>query len=172
MAFTLEDGTGLSNSNSYSSVAAFKAYHDDRGNSYAVYVDAAIEKALIKATDYIEQRFGLKFRGARKTSIQALSFPRDFFYDSLGSAVGGLPVELVKATQEYAFQALSTSLWVAPTIDATGMRIQSKREVVGPIETDITYQEGAQIEVAKPWPAADALIRTLLSGTSYGVIRN
>lgn len=166
MALVLEDGTGLANSNSYGAVAAFKTYHDDRGNSYGTSNDTAIGQALIKATDYIDQRFGTVFKGQRKSDTQALCWPRDYAYTELGNVLTGLPVNLVKATFEYALAYLSGDIFLAPTVDASGIQVTGVTKKVGPIETSTTFQEGAAPQKWKRIPKADLMIRTLTIGGS------
>jgi hypothetical protein len=78
MALTLikENGDGLSNANSYADVAEASAYHD--GHLYsAAWTDASPEAqaiALVMATRLIDSLF--KFHGFRRTSGQALQWPR------------------------------------------------------------------------------------------------
>jgi hypothetical protein len=62
--------------NSYLTVAAFKTYHDNRGNSYSDYTDSQIEKALVKATDYIDTRFIFKGIKLNDDDTQTTQWPR------------------------------------------------------------------------------------------------
>lgn len=170
MALVLEDGTGLTNSNSYASVTAFKTYHTDRGNDYTGKTDPQIEYALIKATDYVDSRFGLIYKGQRKTDTQALAWPRDYAYTQLGNPITGLPINLVKGVIEYALAYLSGELFISPTVDATGMPIIGVTKKVGPIETSTQFQPGTLPAQWKKLPKADLLLRTVT--ISGGVVRN
>jgi hypothetical protein len=78
MAFIVEDGTGLSNSNSYVDAAYVRDYHADRGNDeWAAINDNTKEQQLIrKAMDYINGTFGAAWQGYRTKLTQALDFPR------------------------------------------------------------------------------------------------
>jgi hypothetical protein len=71
-----ENGDGLSNANSYADVVEASAYHD--GHLYsAAWADALPETqavALVMATRLIDALF--KFHGFRRTSGQALQWPR------------------------------------------------------------------------------------------------
>mgnify|MGYP003647616011 CR=1 FL=1 len=64
MTIIIEDGTGIKSANVYGSVVEFKAYHALRGNTITAGT-GDIEKALIRATDYIENRFGQRFKSSR-----------------------------------------------------------------------------------------------------------
>jgi len=66
MAFTVEDGTGVKSANSYASLAFFKAYFDDRKEDATSIDDPDIENLLVAATDYIDTRWGRRFKGRRE----------------------------------------------------------------------------------------------------------
>lgn len=86
MTLRVEDGSNVANANSYVTVDEFVAFHTDRGNLVIAEADAdQIEQAIIKGTDYLEQKFRLLWKGSRTNSTQVLSWPRrgvdvpDFF---------------------------------------------------------------------------------------------
>lgn len=158
MAFVVEDGTGLSAATSYVSVAEFKSYHGDRGNLIEACRDTDIEKALIRATDYVEARWRHRFKGRRLAGDQALSFPRIGLFDEEFRLVEGLPARLKSATHEYGLRALSGSLLPDPTTDASSLRVRRQKRRVGPIETETEYQQDPE-RLLKPYPAADRLLR-------------
>jgi hypothetical protein len=65
MALILQNSTGtVSGANAYLTVAAFKAYHDSRGNDYAGKTDDQIAAAIVRGTDFIDTRFS--FRGIKQ----------------------------------------------------------------------------------------------------------
>ncbi len=66
MAFIIEDGTGIASANAYISVAEFKSYHADRGTDVTSLATADVQQAVVKATDFIEQRWGDRFLGNRE----------------------------------------------------------------------------------------------------------
>lgn len=72
MTMITEDGSGVQGANSYTSVAYVDAYLADRNrstqNSWGSSSTAVKEAAIIAATDYIEQRFGLRFLGLKKNA--------------------------------------------------------------------------------------------------------
>lgn len=160
MAFVVEDGSGLANANSYSSVADADAYFSDRGITAWTGSNTVKEQALVRATDFIESVFGQRFRGAVTTDTQSLSFPR-YINDTIGS----VPACLKKATAEYALRALSASLLPDPAADTSGLALSQKTTVVGPIETTYKYATTIQA-IVKNYPAADLLLAPLVRPAS------
>jgi len=65
---TLEDGSGVLNANSYATVAGFKTYQQNRGVDISAMTDPMIGQCLVRATDYIDTRWGLKLLGQRQYS--------------------------------------------------------------------------------------------------------
>lgn len=172
MALVLQDSTGtVVGANAYLSAADFKAYHDARGNSYAAAADADIEKAIIKATDYLDGRFNFVGRalGARQ---QTTAWPREAAYDRDRNLVSGVPIEVIEATAEYALRALTATLNPDPERDASGAAVASKSEQVGPISESVTYVAGSTHVILPKYPAADQkMIKAGLVRTGGTVIR-
>lgn len=161
MTLVVQDNTGsVEGANAYISVATFKAYHDDRGNSYAGSDDTAIEQAIIRATDYLDQRFyyvGEKRLGRDQTT----EWPRQNAWDRDRYYLTDLPTEVKEACAEYALRALAAEVNPDPTRDETGRAVQSRSEQVGPISESVTYADKALFQLPK-YPAADQ--RLLKSG--------
>lgn len=117
LVLTKEDGTGLSDANSYASVADADAYHD--GHLYAAAWTAASgankEKALVMATRLIDSQF--QFDGVRAKETQALQWPREGCHDpdadgwTLDSM---LPKAVLDATCEMARELLIADRTAAP----------------------------------------------------------
>lgn len=165
MAFVAEDGTGLPNSNAYGDVSGADDYFADRGvETWADLGTAEKQIALIKATDYIENRFN--FLGSVYNDDQALKFPRVY----LDASDPQMPANLLKAMYEYALRTLDGELAPDLEFDAKGLQVESKKEKVGPIEESTTYKTGASILTLRPYPAADMLLRDLID-TARRVIR-
>lgn len=160
MAIVVEDGTGKIDAVAYISVAYANAYHAARGRTdWDALADAACELAIVRATDYIELRFGPRFRGQRRSREQALQWPRYSAFDNSGNAMDGtdlVPRQLQKACAEYALIASRNGELAANpplnngkqsvlgVVTATGGasgQISRKHEIVGPIERDVTYSD-------------------------------
>lgn len=157
MAFTVEDGTGLEDSNALIPVAFADSYFADRGIVAWTGDETTIKQpAIIRATDYLCKRF--TFLGDKFDEDQALEFPRS--YDD--PLVAEMPVKMKQAVAEYALRALSATLAPDPVVSDTGGQVIEKREKLGPLEEATRYAEGVAIAVIKPYPAADLLLRGLV----------
>ncbi len=193
--FTVEDGTGLAGSNAYLSVTEADDYHEGRGNT--AWADGAVttalkQDAIVRATDYIEKRFGTKFRGCRRSGDQALEWPRLDAWDDSGYSFADIPVKLKQAVAEYAIRSL-TLFELSPdprspvqpqshltgatqSTEATG-EVAKLREKVGPIEEETEFRDATgSISAAgnasksslvsdyniPEYPAADMLLQGLL----------
>lgn len=180
MAFVAEDGTGLTTSNAYIAVAFADDYHADRGNTdWAAATEAQKQAALIRASDYIDKRFGRRFKGWKQTKQQAMEWPRLDALDSddylLNSPDDSIPRQLQKACAEYALRALST-LPLAP--DNSNVGLDSLKEKVGPIEVTQVRQayktaSGSSLVSAvsiPEYPEADLWIEELLKPYGMGKI--
>lgn len=161
MAFTVEDGSGLATANSYLSVADFTIHHTDRNVSSVVDGDfetAEIQGALVQATDYIDKRFGRRFRGWRRSRAQALEWPRTDAFDDDDYLLDDLPTQLLKATAEYALIVLQLGRGLAPipgvpfpvvgsdgtvTSEASSA-LRRSRDKVGPIEEEREYASAVE----------------------------
>ena len=160
MAFTVEDGTGLTDSNAYVTVQEYKDHHEDRGIASvteSTYDDTQIQAAIVKATDYVEKRFGRKFRGYKLSSAQAMEWPRGDAYDDSGHAFQDVPRQLKKGVSEYALLSLQLGRDLAPvpgvgypivdpetgeTTNEGGGSITKKKEKIAVIEEAVEYGKG------------------------------
>ena len=159
MAFIVQDPDApLSTANAYISVADFKAYHDDRGNAYSA-SDTEIEQAIVRATDYMDSRW--TFAGAREDIDQSTECPRSGVYDSrTGFTVDPYPTELTEAAAEYTMSALAGSLYAAPNIDNTGLKVKITKKKVAVLETETEYfQGGSNSNAWVGYPVADGKMK-------------
>jgi len=117
MAFVVEDGTRKSDATAYITVDEFKDHHTDRGVSAiseGTWSDTEIQSGIINATDYVDKRFGRRFRGWRSTKTQALEWPRTDAYDDDDYLLDGIPNQLKKGIAEYALLVLQLGRNLAP----------------------------------------------------------
>lgn len=162
MSLIVQDDNGTTaGANAYIDVAFFKAYHDDRGNSYAGKTDPDIEKAIIRATGYMDRRFAWKGYPVHTRSTQQTAWPRSSCWDKYGAIVVGIPFEVKQACAEYALRALTIALQPDPVQDASGAPVKKKSSKVDVIETSVEYGgAGAGASVTLPkYPYADAIIK-------------
>ena len=108
MAFTVEDGSIVAGANDYCDVAFVTAYLTETGDEtawLALETEALREQAIVKATRYIDQRFGRLFMSTIRSRSQSLQWPREDINDADGFlwiASTEIPQELKRATAEYA----------------------------------------------------------------------
>lgn len=180
MALIVEDGTGKSDAESYISVADADTYHTARGNTAwtSLSGDTVKEQALRKAADYMVQAYRQRWKGVRKSSTQALDWPRsgvlveqvldtaNYVLPELDQINGYIlpnnvvPDEVARANAELALRTLSTTL--NPDLTRSD---DVKREKVDVIEVE--YKD-----TARPYPtfsAVDGMLTPFLrNGSAYG----
>jgi hypothetical protein len=165
MAFTVEDGSGVVDANAYVSVAFADTYHSDRNqHTWDDLNDDEKEGFIVRASDYIDKRFGRKFRGFRQTKNQGLEWPRLDAFDDDDYVLDEIPSQLQKATSEYALRAIDNDQ-LAPDNEDTGLDASFTK--VGPIEIEDTIKQfGGSSLVAptsiKDYPEADLWMSELL----------
>jgi hypothetical protein len=167
MAFVVEDGTGVANANSYATVEYFRAYFEERGNEVAAAIgdDLDIQKLLIRATDYIELVFGRYYIGDMYALSQSLSWPRMYASPYTNNVI---PINLQKATVEYALRANDGPLLPDPSVDANGFASVVTKKVIGPIEKEFAVMGGGRGRLVRSYPVPDALMATLLRAGTAG----
>jgi len=152
MAFTPQNDDGsVADANAYISVAFFTEYHADRAQTYTG-DNAAIQAAIIRATQYLDTRF--TFVGRVTDVDQTTQWPRLGARDSNDRIREGIPREIKAACAEYARIALAQTLNPNPTQDETGARIKSTSSKAGPVSEAITYVDGSVVKLPK-YPIAD-----------------
>jgi hypothetical protein len=187
MSITLikEDGTIVANSNSYQDIAGADPFQENRGRvAWIESIDEVKKSALIRATDYIEGRFGLKFIGQRIGDVQTLSWPRkNSIYVATGNPFPDdkVPGDVVNACTLYAEQIIGdgsdletmTELSVVPTVNPDG-QVRLKKEKVDVLEEVTEFAVGGQgggtsaLRTIRPIPEADRLVRRWLRAGGVG----
>lgn len=157
MALSVQTDAGdVANANAYITLAFFKSYHDDRGGNYSAYTDTQIERAIVKATDYLDARW--RYRGEKKTSLQTTQWPRWDVEDADGTYIDYIHRAVKTACAEYALASLSGVLMPTPTYDATGRVVSAKTEKVGPIMESVVYERGVGFQLPR-YPLADNMLK-------------
>lgn len=167
MAFKVEDGTGLSDSNSYVSVDEFKAYCSDIGQSLAAYSDTQIQQALVRTTRAIDALYILKFVGTKRTAIQALAWPRDDAVDVYGFDISNttIPKYVKNCTYEGAIIELAEVNALQPTLERGGQKQEERVEGA----VTVRYFNGAPSTTV--YGAFTAAIRPVLKDIGIKVLR-
>lgn len=189
MAF--DSTVGGSSANAYVPVSFCDTYHSDRGHSDWKGSSGQKQQAIVRATDYVDKRFGRRFRGERENKDQALEWPRLNAFDNdnflLEGTTDEIPRQLQKAVAEYALRALAlikgTDADLVPDDASTTGQVTSESVTVGPITESKTYagagssrslQSGIVSDDGIPeYPAADLWIEELLrSGLTRRLARS
>lgn len=155
MSIVVEDGTGLSTAETYCTVAEAATYFTNIGNAAwaALATDAIREQSLRKAVAFMLGRYRFRWAGSRKTTTQALDWPRSLvpikdapnlyggsasYYDD-----ASVPQAVKDACASLALRASSASLIADQS--------RTKKSVtVGPITTvydDVAGQATQYVEV-------------------------
>lgn len=157
MALVVEDGTGLSNTNAFVSVADADARHSLLGNSAWTGDNAAKESAIARATAYMEQAYRSRWQGFRHNHDQALSWPRNSVVIDEFVVVESnvVPADIANACADLALRALNDDL----NADLTRGVVRKK---VGPLETE--YDRNSP--QSKRYRAVDMALAPYLKGSS------
>jgi hypothetical protein len=158
MALIVENGTGLSNAESYCSEVYADDYHEKRGNAAW---DSVLDKeaALRKATDYMLQVYRSRWQGTRLTTTQALDWPRSNVGIDVYTTVDDdiVPVEVKNACAELALKTYSAELY-----EDIGQKVKRKKVDVIEIE-----YESASTQT-KQYRAIDAMLSPYLLSSNGG----
>lgn len=84
---TVEDGSALAAADSYIDLEDADLYHVNRGNTDWTGTDSERCRALRRATQFLDARYRMRWKGTKATSGQALSWPRDSMTDEDGNGI-------------------------------------------------------------------------------------
>ena len=154
--------------NAYVDVAFLKTYHLARGVDIATYSDDLLSAAIIRATDYLDQRFN--FVGRSLSETQTTQWPRLGAKDINRWLVEGIPNQVKNATAEYAKIALEQEINPNPERHESGVRVASIREKVGPIEESTSFAFGQGFTMPR-YPKADRMLTVNGLAIAGGQIR-
>lgn len=158
MAFTVEDGTGVKDANAYITLAFANEYHLDRNHTDWSSSLAKLQSAIVRATMYVDARFGRSFRGFRRSKTQELEWPRFSALDNDGYLLDGIPKQLQRAVAEYALRTLQFGE-LAPDVPPIVPR-QSHSDGLGTLESSSSVQTGVVEKVVTQ-------VGPILSSTTY-----
>lgn len=120
----------------YGTVAGADSYHSARGNSAWTGDDTTKAAALLRATTWLDAKYGPRFPGCKTNGrSQSLQWPRLNAFDIELSPINAdeIPAEIIDATYEAALRELVTPNSLSP--DFIGAeRVKSER--IGPIATE------------------------------------
>lgn len=120
MAFIVEDGTGLTNSNSYVSVTEADDYFADRGNAdWAALSNDEKQQFLIQSAQYMDGEYYSRYIGYQKSESQSMAWPRECARNSVNPNIvyssASIPESLKQAQLEGAEVARGGSSFYSAT---------------------------------------------------------
>ena len=148
MALIVEDGSLVSNANSYISVSDYVAWANARGFTY----DAlpALEHKILRAMDFIES---LDFIGEKHEETQALQWPRDYvFIDGYSVESDEIPKEVKAAVYEATKLEIDNDSKLTPT----------ERETLSEQIGDISVTYASSTGMKRQTPALTKALRKLV----------
>jgi hypothetical protein len=151
----------------YGSVADSKTYFSDRGiTAWAVDDDATLTAILLRATEFIDGRYGTQFPGVKfGLRAQIREWPRTGAVDRNCDYIPytEIPVEVIHATYEAALREQANPGTLTPDIDYTARR-QSVR-VEGAIAVTYASLPLRAEAFRKIMTIVDAIIAPVLTGS-------
>ena len=174
MALVVEDGTGKVDAESYVSVADAGAYAASHGLTFNVTGDPAIalaEKALRRATTWLDGQYRSQFLGYRRFGRnQRLEWPRSGAYVQAvpyGTiAQDEVPHEVVEATVEAAVRELAVPGALSP--DVTPGRIQKSVRVEGAVAVEYSIGTGGAYDQRPVLTVVSGILAPVLGNDSSG----
>lgn len=155
MALTVEDGTIVTNANTYVDVDDLRDYAAARGIALPT-SDTECEILIIKAADYVESKRD-RYQGVKSDSDQPMQFPRDgVFIDGFELSADEIPRELKYAQMQLACDAHTTDIMPNRLVTTQGAVTKQK---VG--ELEIAYANPTSPLSVPAFARADALLAPL-----------
>jgi hypothetical protein len=132
MTLSVQNSTGtVSGANAYITLAAFKAYHDARGNAYSTFTDPQIAAAIVRATDFLDTRF--TYRGTK----QPHGVPAGGTLTAAGQFSDGETVTIGDAVYTFrAVPSLANDIRIGGSLDASLANIAKAIDGTGAAGTD------------------------------------
>lgn len=178
MDFIVEDGSIVDDANAYVPVNYADSYFDNKGiTEWGEYTNEVKQRRIIVATQYIDARWGGRFRGDVLSETQSLEFPRDTWTIKILDSNTGeyitrayMPNALLMACCEYAIAVDSDTMSLSVNYETsdTGDRIKRKKEQVGTLQTDTEYFSPSNTSGSlwANYTLADSLMSKLLNQTN------
>ena len=144
--FVVEDGTGLSNSTSYVSVADFQQYWNNNGVDYtASPVTAVLQAWLNEATQFVDNSY--TFCGDPIEEDQALQLPQsDLYYKKVNPTTGNCyPVDGIPKEIKIAVYEIAHARQANPTANTIDSNVSEKS--IGPVR--VKYNSSITSEAIK-----------------------
>ncbi len=178
--FIVQDNVGgVANANAYVTLAAFKQYHDNRGNDYTTggYTDPQLQTAVVRATQYLDNRFSFPGTLVTVDNVGASPLPAiggiTFTVQPLNSSI------VIIGPKTYTFQAVLTNVdgnvKIGATLAASILNLANAINAAGGVPgTDYALATVANTQVATstllPPTATQLTVQALVPGVSANLI--
>lgn len=166
--FIVEDGTGLSNANTYVSIAEADAYLEEFGTpaTWAAATEEQKRIACKKATRYMDLHY--VWAGTRRVVDQALGFPQVGIEDRDGNVVSceSVPVKAKQCCIYLASRVIEGDDLMA--VEETEASIKRKKDVIGPLTEEVEYTGGETPAIF--YPIADGLVEEFVQSSSNSCV--
>lgn len=148
--FIVEDGSIITDANSYCTVEYFIQYWENRGRDFTKHPVPTIETLLIRATEKIDQNYN--WQGTPYNTEQPLEWPRCGMYDSKGNDIDCdvIPDELKNA-------CAAMAAYICDNGDPDDNEDGIKSKSIGPIS--VTYTNGGIVKVNQVFKALKSFIK-------------
>lgn len=153
MAFTVEDGTGITGANAYIATTFLDSWAASRAYDLSAYDAAAKEAAItISSSDWIDLYHN--FKGEPLSATQGLKMPtNETVYDDKWRSL----------VANAAYMQLKGLLLVDESLISTSGTVESESKSLGPLSKSVAYAKGTAQTYRRKTPSLDAAIRTYLS---------
>lgn len=159
--FTVEDGTGLEDSNALISAAEFQAFAADRGEDISAYDEDDQEAAIVVASvNHIDTFY--TFKGDALNDGQAMQLPTDEVT---------ITSKIKLACYESALLHLKGRLFVDPAAFTQEGAVTGKTDSVGSLSTSRTYAEGYERTNLYPTVIVDRLLQPYTLTQGMGTVK-
>lgn len=173
MTLIVEDGTGLTTSESYISVDNAKLYVNQfygASHSFLSSSDTQIEQYLRRASQWMEGKYENRWKGYRTDEAQSLAWPRNAVEEPLKQAYlvdAAYPQTILGRAQTEIAIRIQSGVDINPDLSRGG---QIKREKVDVLEVE--YMDGAPAGFTIP-QVDELLARYLRPGKNHlGLVRS
>lgn len=156
ISIIVEDGTNVSNANSYNSIVELRSFALDRGVTLSS-VDDEVATMAIKATDYLETK-AEEYKGLPTYTDQSLQWPRTGVYIyEVEQPSNSIPKQL-KTAHAMLVLAVNEGLSLLPNYSPQDYVVE---ETVGPIKTK--YSDPSSVGIENTFTGVDKFLEPLIN---------
>lgn len=171
IAFVVETGEGLPNSNSFAAIEFISTYAESRGrNDWLTLKEDEKMITAILASDYVNNQYD--WRGHLLREGQAMNLPRTGFSMPTGTNSTGVPKCVKNAVAElatkWAFASSGGVITYPSLVDRVDVSnsIKTQKQKLAVMEKTVTYAGPLDLKDVRPFPMVDAMIWSWLLNTS------